>query len=449
MYSIKAGSVTIMNDQYIDDPFMMIDPELSLEENTAGKLTFGLTPQSVGYSLIQRMNTTLYFCCGNDILWEGRVITEETALDRTKTYTAEGALAYLNDTLQPLKSYNTTLKSYVRSLLKVHNDKVAADRRIELGEVTVEKSSKWVTNWDKTFDKVKEAVDEADAHMRIRSDGEHRYLDILKDYPRRSSQSVEFGKNLLDFTSTRDLSDLATVCVPLGKAKAKSSVNGQTEYLTCDPPYVINQAAVSNFGWIESKQQFDYIDKKSELKKAAENWLKDAKFDEMSIEGTAFDMKRLGLATDDLRLLDEVHFVCHPHGLDRYFPLTKVTLRPYEIDECEYEFGKSVSTKLTKINNATNNAIIQQITGKAVSYDTTFAGTATIETGESVAISTESVFDGMDVLSYEVFLTPYSSTSKLYVSNKTLASFTVVGDTGTQFYWEIRNIAVTESSEET
>ena len=447
MYSIKAGTVTIMNDQYIDDPFMMIDPELSLEENTAGKLTFGLTPASVGYSLIQRMNTTLYFYCGNDILWEGRVITEETALDRTKTYTAEGALAYLNDTLQPLKSYNTTLKSYVKSLLKVHNDKVAADRKIELGEVTVEKNSKWVTNWDKTLDKIKEAVEDADAHMRVRSDGEHRYLDIFKDYPRQSTQSVEFGKNLLDFTSTRDLSDMVTVCVPLGKAKAKSSVDGQTEYLTCDPPYVINQAAVSNFGWVEAKQQFDNIDKKSELKKAAENWLKDAKYDEQSIEGTAFDMKRLGLALDDLRLLDEVHFVCPPWGLDRYFPLTKLTLRPYEIDDCEYTFGKNVSSKLTKINNETNNAIIQQITGKAVSYDTTFAGTATIEEGESITISTEAVFDGMSVLSYEVFLTPYSQTSKLYVQAKTLTNFTVVGDTGTQFYWEIRNITVNESSD--
>lgn len=444
MYSIRAGSITIMNDRYIEDQYMLIDPELTLEKNSAGKLIFGLTPDSAGYSIIQRMSTTLYFLSGEDILWEGRVITEQMGLNRTKTYTAEGALSYLNDTLQPLKSYNTTFKSYISSLLKNHNDKVGEDRKIEVGDITVEKSSKWVTNWDKTLDKIKEAVDDAKAHMRVRSTGSKRYLDIFAEYPRQSGQSVEFGKNLLDFTSTRDLANLATVCVPLGKAKAKSSVDGQTEYLTCNPPYVPNEAAVSNFGWIEQKVNFDYIEKVAELKTAAENWLKDAKYDEMSIEGTAIDLKRLGLATDDLRLLDMVHFSCPPWGLDRTFPLTKVVIRPYDIDDCEYTFGESVVTTLTKINNATNNAILQEMTGKVVSYDTTFGGTAVISSNESVVVSVEELLDGMSVNSYEVFLTPYGQTSKLYVSAKTLSAFTVVGDNGTEFYWEIRNISVNE-----
>lgn len=446
MYSIRAGSVTIMNDQYIDDPFMVIDPELTLEENAAGKLTFSLTPKSVGYSLIQRMSTTLYFYSGTDIIWEGRVVSEETELDRQKTYVAEGALAYLNDTLQPLKAYNTTFKSYITSLLQVHNSKVGENRKIEVGEITVNKSSKWVTNWDKTLDKIKEAVEDANAHMRIRSDGDKRYLDIFVEYPRRSQQSVEFGKNLLEFTATRDLTSLATVCVPLGKSKAKSSVEGQTEHLTCNPPYVPNEAAVSNFGWIEQKVSFDQIDKVSELKTAAENWLKDAKYDDTSVEGTALDMVRWGLATDELKLLDEVHFSCPTVGLDRYFPLTKITIRPYEIDNCEYVFGKSIAEALTKINNSTNNAIIQSVTGHSVSYDTTFGGVGVIPSSERLTVSVEEVFDGLDVIAYDVFLTPYGQTSKLYVSSKTLSDFTVVGDTGVEFYWEIRNISVNEPS---
>lgn len=214
------------------------------------------------------MSTTLFFYSGEDILWEGRVVVEDgDDFDTTKTYTAEGALSYLNDTHQPLKAYNTTFKSYIKSMLKIHNDKVGENRQIELGECTVEKSSKWVTNWDKTLDKVKQAVEDAKAHMRVRSTGSKRYLDIYADYPRRSEQSVEFGKNLLQYSSKRDLTNLATVCIPLGKAKAKSSVDGQTEYLTCNPPYVMNEAAVSNFGWIEQKVNFDNIDKVSELKK--------------------------------------------------------------------------------------------------------------------------------------------------------------------------------------
>lgn len=448
MYSIRAGAMTIMNDRYIEDPYMLIDPELTMEDNSAGKLTFSLTKNSVGYSLIQRMSTTIFFCSGEDILWEGRVIVEDSDdFDTTKSYTVEGALSYLNDTHQPLKSYNTTFKSYISSMLKIHNQKVGEDRRIELGECTVDKSSKWVTNWDKTIDKVKQAVEDANAHMRIRSTGSKRYLDIFAEYPRQSGQSVEFGMNLLKFTSKRDLTGLATVCIPLGKAKAKSSVDGQTEYLTCNPPYVVNEAAVSNFGWIEQKVNFDNIDKVAELKKAGEDWLKDAKYDDLSIEGTALDLKRLGLATDDLRLLDMVHFLCPPCGLDRNFPLTKVVIRPYEIDNCEYTFGESVVSSLTRINNATNNAILQEMTGKTASYDTSLGGTGTIGENETLTVSVLELFDGMNVLSYEVFLTPYGQTSKLYISNKTLSSFTVIGDSGVEFYWEIRNMTVAEGEQ--
>lgn len=445
MYSIRAGSVTIMNDQFIEDPYMLIDPELTLEENAAGKLVFGLTPQSVGYYLIQRMSTTLYFYSGDKIIWEGRVTILETELDRTKNYTAEGALAYLNDTHQPLKSYNTTFKSYIKSLLKNHNDKVGEDRQIELGECTVEKSSKWVTNWDKTLDKIKSAVDDAKAHMRVRSTGSKRYLDIYAEYPRQSGQSVEFGKNLISFAASQDMTDLATVCIPLGKAKSKSSIEGQTEYTVCNPPYVINQAAVSNFGWIEAKVNFDQIEKQSELKKAGENWLKDAKYDETVIEGTALDLKRLGLATDELQLLDNVHFICPPLGMDRIFPLTRIVLRPYDVDDCEYTFGKGITSKLTKINNNVNNALIQEITGKVVNYDTTYSGVLTIDDTEQITINVDTLFGDLNVTSYDVFLTPYGQTSKLYVLAKTLQSFTVVGDAGTQFYWEIRNLSVAET----
>jgi hypothetical protein len=309
----------------------------------------------------------------------------------------------------------------------------------------VEKSSKWVTNWDKTLDKIKSAVDDAKAHMRIRSTGSKLYLDIYADYPRQSGQSVEFGKNLLEFTATRDLNDIATVCVPLGKSKSKSSIEGQTEYTVCNPPYVINQEAVSNFGWIEAKVNFDQIEKQSELKKAGENWLKDAKYDETVIEGTALDLKRLGLATDELQLLDNVRFICPPLGMDRIFPLTRIVLRPYEVDDCEYTFGKGIASKLTKINNDVNNALIQEITGKVVNYDTTYSGRATIGDAEQITIQVDTLFGDLNVTSYDVFLTPYGQTSKLYVLAKTLLSFTVVGDVDTEFYWEIRNLSVAET----
>jgi hypothetical protein len=131
--------------------------------------------------------------------------------------------------------------------------------------------------------------------------------------------------------------------------------------------------------------------------------------------------------------------------MDRIFPLTRIVLRPYEVDDCEYTFGKGITSKLTKINNNVNNALIQEITGKVVNYDTTYSGVLTIDDTEQITINVDTLFGDLNVTSYDVFLTPYGQTSKLYVLAKTLQAFTVVGDAGTQFYWEIRNLSVAET----
>lgn len=85
------------------------------------------------------------------------------------------------------------------------------------------------------------------------------------------------------------------------------------------------------------------------------------------------------------------------------------------------------------------------MSGKVASYDTSFGGTSKVGEEETVVVSVSELFEDMNVLSYEVFLTPYGPTSKLYVTDKTLQSFTVVGDSNVEFYWEIRNLSVAET----
>jgi hypothetical protein len=162
MYSIKADGITIADDQFIDERYTVIDPVLRLDENEAGKLEVTLPPECVGYSIIQRMNTTLSVWRGeNDCIWMGRVISEDRDFNNHKALAAEGALAWLNDTTQPFKLYKKlTVKQYLKKLLDIHNSKVGENRRIELGEVTVvpedPNSTRWVTNWETTLTYIKD-----------------------------------------------------------------------------------------------------------------------------------------------------------------------------------------------------------------------------------------------------------------------------------------------------
>lgn len=461
MYSIKADGITIADDQFIDERYIVIDPSLSLEENEAGKLEMTMPPECVGYSIVQRMNTTLSVWRNElDCLWVGRVISEDRDFNNHKTLTAEGALAWLNDTMQPFKQYKKIqVKAYIKKLLDIHNSKVGENRKILLGEVTVEaedvNSTRWVTNWDTTLSYIKELNQAYHGHIRIRYDGTNTYLDYLKEYPKMSDQKVAYGSNLLDCTFSNDLSEMVTVCVPLGKSKNKSSIDGETEYLTCasandGSPYVMRQSAVSNFGWIEKVVNFNDIDKASDLVKAAKTWLSNnSANDETSIEATAIDLHRFGVENvSALDLLDEVAFESEPHGVITVLPITAIELPLYEIDNAIYTFGEDVKTKLTKINNATNNAIIQNITGKAVTADATYTGSDTLDETGTCEVNVTVLFSDMDVVTYQVFLSSYSalsSSSSLYVSSRSATEFVVKGDPGASFAWEIKGIVVRDS----
>lgn len=461
MYSIRADGITIADDQFIDERYTVIDPVLRLEENEAGKLELTLPPECIGYSIVQRMNTTLSVWRNDtECLWTGRVISEDRDFNNHKSLIAEGALAWLNDTMQPFKLYQKiTVKEYLKKLLDIHNGKVGANRRIELGEVTVEtenvNSTRWTTNWDTTLSYIKALNQAYHGHIRIRYDGASAMMDYLKDYPKVAEQRVAYGSNLLDCTFSNDLTDLATVCIPLGKSKSKSSIEGETEYTTCasangGSPYVLQEAAVSSFGWIEKTVNFNEIEKPADLLKEAKKWLSNNSVnDETSIEATAIDLNRFGVDNvPALDLLDNVEFVSEPHGVITMLPITEIELPLYEIDNAVYTFGESVKTKLTKINNDMNNAIIQNVTGHAVTPDTSYTGSDTLDSNGSCTVDVTVLFSGMDVVSYQVFLSSYSaqsSSSSLYVSSRTTSEFVVKGDPGASFAWEIKGIVVRES----
>lgn len=461
MYSIKADGITIADDQFIDERYTVIDPVLRLDENEAGKLELTLPPECVGYSIVQRMNTTLSVWRGdNDCIWVGRVISEDRDFNNHKALVAEGALAWLNDTTQPFKLYKKlTVEQYLKKLLDIHNSKVGENRKIELGEVTVvpenPNSTRWVTNWESTLAYIKDLNQAYHGHIRLRYTGSTVYFDYLKDYPKTAEQVVAYGSNLLDCTFSNDLTDMVTVCIPLGKTKNKSSIEGESERITCasangGSPYVMREDAVSTFGWIEKIVLFNDIDKPATLLAEAKKWLSNnSANDETSIEATAIDLNRFGIAdVPALDLLDNVRFESEPHGVVTVLPITSIEIPLYEIDNAIYTFGEDLKQKLTKINNSINNSIIQRITGKEVTADTTYTGSDTIDENGECVVSVAVLFSDMDVISYQVFLSAYSamsSSSALYVSSRNTQNFVVKGDPGAEFAWEIKGIVVRET----
>lgn len=242
MYQIFADGELVYDESSNDLGKKITSATLTLEDNSAGSLDITLPPTNDAYDAINRMRTHIVVKRDNVKIWGGRALSESTDFYKNKTIFCEGELAYLNDTYQPLQEYNDmTVRQFIEALLMVHNDKCNGDdfdpsqhmdKRIYVGTVTIYDDfniESRYTNYESTFDILAGMIETYGGHMRIRTatvnGAEKLYLDYLKDYPNTNSQTIEFAKNLLDYSKNYDLSNLCTVLLPLG-AKKESGGSG-------------------------------------------------------------------------------------------------------------------------------------------------------------------------------------------------------------------------------
>lgn len=371
MYSIYSDGVCIYNDSFVSDNLKVISPKLILEDSAAGSLTFTLPPTNIAYSTIVRIVSDISVRKNNEEIWAGRVLSEEKDFLNNRTLYCEGELAFLNDSTQPPAEYhNQTVRGFLETLINIHNSKVGNNRKFSVGTVTVTDPNDSLyryTNYEKTIECINEKLlNRLGGHIRVRKVNGVRYLDYLKDYPIVNSQTIEFGKNLLDFTRKWESIDFATVIVPLGNRLEQSSIEALDSYLTVSSVnngsiYVKSPTAISSHGWIEKVVRWDNVTTASALLTKAQVYLSDVQFDNLKIELSALDMNYLNVEHESVKLLDKIRVISRPHGMDRYFPVTKLEIPLDSPDATQFKLGDNVRTSLTNVNNAINAKILQKI----------------------------------------------------------------------------------------
>lgn len=371
MYSIYADDICIYNDISPLQELKVISPKLVLEDCAAGSLDITLPPINPGYDYIKRLDTDIVVKKNGEEIWGGRVLTENQDFWKNRVLYCEGELSFLNDTTQPPAEYhNQTVRGFLSTLIKIHNSKAPENRRFTVGIVTVTDSNDSLyryTNYEKTIECInKKLIDKLGGHLRVRKVNGVRYLDYLSDCPNTNQQTIEFGKNLLDFTRKWDTTEFATVIVPLGARLEESPIAALDAYLTVESVndgsiYVQSAEAIAEHGWIEKVVNWDDVTVPAKLLSKARNYLTDLQFDDMNIELSALDMHYLNVNYEAVKLLDKIRVISRPHGMDRYFPVIKLEIPLDSPENTQFMLGDSVTPSLTRVNNQINAKILQEI----------------------------------------------------------------------------------------
>lgn len=323
-----------------DEDLVLISPIVKIGENTAGSFEFSILPKHPHYEEVNELTSVITAYDGDEEIFCGRVVEITKDLYNRKKVICEGELAYFNDSIQrPARYQGLTVRGYLETLVNIHNQQVknqGIDKTFKVGAVTVQDKNDYVykyTNWESTLEVIKtDLLKTYGGYLRIRKENGVRYLDYLADYPNTNTQVIEFGSNLLDFTHDMVASDIVTAVIPLGaRLEDVTEVEGLDAYLTIKDvnggvDYVYSQEAVKSYGWIFKTVKWDDVHVADNLLKKGNEYLSDIQFAQITLTVSAVDLHMLHVDMERIKVLDEIRVTSSPNGLDRFFPVSEMTI---------------------------------------------------------------------------------------------------------------------------
>lgn len=356
-----------------DEEYVASDPIVKLQLNDSGTLDIGIPIGNPEYNNIRNRISMIRVLKNGKELFYGEVRESEKDFYGIKQVYAVGELAFLYDSIQPQAVYHDmTSRQLLETWLNIHNSQVEDKKKFYVGIVTVHDSNDSLyrfTNQETTLDAIREKLcDKLNGYLRIRKADGKRYLDLvtLAEYGKICEQPIEFGDNLLDYAENISASELYTCVIPKGARLEESPIEGLEAYVDITSvndgkDYVYSPEAVSIYGWNRCVVSWDDVTRPDNLKKKAEDWLKDAQYEAMVLNLTAADLSLLDASMESFELGDSIHVYSKPHGMDRAFPVQSIEFHLQDPSQDRLQLGTTIQLSYTNQNKGSYQVVQQEL----------------------------------------------------------------------------------------
>lgn len=239
MYQATIDGVHLCSTNSVGGFDCISDPVAKLIVNGADSFDFVLYPQHPVYPDVVCKVSRVKIWQGNKLIFYGTVTGYSETMDGVRTYSCEGALAWLNELCVP--SYHLSgatpeqaLSWYISSYNRTVRD---PSKKFSVGTVTVQKAKRkdgtegtisrssgvHPSYWEEISQKL---LDSFGGILRIRYSGTDDcagVIDWLAIPDATCDQDIRYAKNLMNCDWTYDATPIVTAVVPLGKKKDGSS----------------------------------------------------------------------------------------------------------------------------------------------------------------------------------------------------------------------------------
>lgn len=312
------------------------EAELSQTKNKAGSITFTIpAAHTYAQNPIIPGITRIVVKEDEEIVFKGRITKNNPNFWDDSECTAEGDLAYLNDTVVRPYEYAGSPREYFAFLVEQHNAQVEKERQFAVGRVTVadpndyivRSSAQYPSTWEELETKL---LDSMGGFLVERWEDGVTYLDYLAEIRENNEQVAKYGENIVDIDRIKEIdSGFATAVIPLGK-KQESEDGKEAQYLTIKSinngiDYVQNDDAVSKYGLILKTVEHEDVTLPENLLRKGKEDLTEAIKSVESITVTAADLSGTGVKVESFRFMKNVRCMSKRHGLDFRSPIVSLT----------------------------------------------------------------------------------------------------------------------------
>lgn len=367
MYKVYADN-TLIYDSTLDD-YAITSGEIELEINKSGSFTFSIYDDHPYFSHIQKMKTIVTVYKRDRIIFRGRVITDALGFFKEKTFTCEGELGFLLDTIQRPYTFQGTPADLLKQYIDTHNAQVEEAKQFEIGTITVTDPNDYITRsnsaYEDTLTNINDRlIDLLGGYFYVSRNAQNgAVLNYYEDSPFLCEQKIEFGENLLDFVKTDSAEEIATAIIPLGAKIEEEEETQETqsegeageeieeaenrvtiESVNDGKDYIYDQEAVDTYGWIWATETWDDVTEPANLKRKAEELLAQRKLQNITIEISAIDLADMDASIDDFEFFSYIQIVSQPHDLDDKMLLQKMNIDLLNPDNDKITLGHTLST---------------------------------------------------------------------------------------------------------
>ena len=369
MYKIYADD-TLIYDSTLED-YKINKGIVNLEVNKSGSFVFSVYPDHFFYDSFIRLKTVIRVHKDNKIVFRGHILNDITDYWNNKVITCEGEMGFLRDSIIRPFTFSGTPEELFTNFIKAHNAQVEESKQFKIGTVTVVDPNNYIarsnSNYESTLSNMtSRLIDDSLGGYFFITHGEDGTeviptIHYLADFTKVSTQRIEFGANLKNYTKTVKAEDIATAIIPLGATVDDGNSDTEDPKLTIASvnggnDFVYSVEGVRLYGWIYKVVEWDDVTDPANLKRKAEEYLESVVNQNITIELNAIDLHLLDRSIESFNVCDYIHVVSKPHNFDSILLCNKQTIDLLNPGNDTIVLGYTYST-FTEINAKTSNAV--------------------------------------------------------------------------------------------